>query len=66
MNNPLASRLYDNPNFYKTFKKDLEHAQFSVIIESPFITAKRMEELLPILRKLRQRSVRVTVNARGS
>ncbi len=64
MNNLLASRLYDNTNFYKMFRKDLKHAQFSVIIESPFITAKRMEELLPILRKLRQRGVRVTVNTR--
>ena len=64
MNDLLSSRLYDNKNFYKVFKKDLEHAQYSVIIESPFITIKRMEELLPILRRLRQRGVRVTVNTR--
>jgi phosphatidylserine/phosphatidylglycerophosphate/cardiolipin synthase-like enzyme len=64
MNDPLSSRLYDNTNFYKAFEKDLRHAQYSVIIESPFITAKRMEEILPILRKLRQRGVRVTVNTR--
>jgi phosphatidylserine/phosphatidylglycerophosphate/cardiolipin synthase-like enzyme len=64
MNDLLSSRLYDNTNFYKVFMKDLRHAQYSVIIESPFITAKRMDELLPILRKLRQRGVRVTVNTR--
>src|SRR2546430_17559972 len=64
MNDLLSSRLYDNRNFYKTFKKDLQRAQYSVIIESPFITSKRMEELLPVLRKLRQRGVRVTVNTR--
>lgn len=64
MNDLLSSRLYDNTNFYKVFKKDLKHAQFSVIIESPFITAKRMDELMPILRKLRQQGVRVTINTR--
>lgn len=64
LNDLLSSRLYDNRNFYKVFGKDLRHARHSVIIESPFITAKRMEELLPILRKLRQRGVRITVNTR--
>lgn len=64
MNDLLSSRLYDNANFYKAFVKDLKHAQYSVIIESPFITSKRMDELLPVLRKLRQRGVRVTVNTR--
>jgi phosphatidylserine/phosphatidylglycerophosphate/cardiolipin synthase-like enzyme len=64
MNNLLSSRLYDNRSFYKAFEKDLQHAQYSVIIGSPFITAKRMEEILPILRKLRQRGVRITVDTR--
>lgn len=64
MNDLLSSRLYDNTNFYKVFQKDLKHAQFSVIIESPFITTRRIEELMPILRKLRQRGVRITVNTR--
>lgn len=64
MNDLLSSRLYDNTNFYKVFQKDLKHAQFSVIIESPFITTRRVEELMPILRKLRQRGVRITVNTR--
>ncbi len=64
MNDLLASRLYDNKDFYKTFEKDLKHAQRSVLIESPFITAKRMDELLPLLRRLRQRGISVTVNTR--
>jgi phosphatidylserine/phosphatidylglycerophosphate/cardiolipin synthase-like enzyme len=65
MNDLLSSHLYDNKNFYKMFKKDLKHAQSSVIIDSPFITAKRMVDLMPILRKLRRRGVRVTVNTRN-
>ncbi len=65
MNDLLSSRLYDNTNFYKVFKKDLKRAQLSVVIESPFITARRMEELSPILRSLRQRGVRITINTRN-
>jgi len=64
MNDLLSSRLYDNTNFYKVFKKDLKLARYSVLIESPFITTKRMEELLPILRKLREQGVRITINTR--
>ena len=52
MNNLLSSRLFNNTDFYKTFKKDLLHARRRVIIESPFITTMRMTELLPIFAKL--------------
>lgn len=65
MNSLLSSCLYDNRNFYKTFEKDLKDAQHSVIIESPFITTKRMNELLPLFSKLRQRGVRIAVNTRN-
>ncbi len=42
MNNLLSSRLFNNTDFYKTFKKDLLHARRRVIIESPFITTMRI------------------------
>lgn len=59
MSDLFSSRLYDNRNFYKAFEKDLKNAQSSVLIESPFVTTKRMDNLLPILRKLGQTSVRI-------
>jgi phosphatidylserine/phosphatidylglycerophosphate/cardiolipin synthase-like enzyme len=65
MNSLLSSRLYDNNTFYKAFKKDLQNAQHSVLIESPFITTKRMNVLLPILRVLRKQGVRIVVNTRN-
>lgn len=65
MNNLLSSRLYNNTDFYKIFKKDLQHAHSGVIIESPFITTKRMNELLPLFSKLRQRGVRIVINTRN-
>lgn len=65
MNSLLTSRLYNNTDFYRAFKKDLEHAQQTVLIESPFITARRMNELLPVFHKLRRRGVRIVVNTRN-
>ena len=61
MNN---SELFDSDSFYKAFERDLRSAKHSVIIESPFITSRRMEYLLPILIKLRRNGVRVVVNTR--
>lgn len=65
MNSLLSSHLYDNNTFYKAFKKDLQNALHSVLIESPFITTKRMNVVLPIFRVLRQRGVRIVVNTRN-
>ena len=65
MNDLLSSSLYDNKTFYHAFATDLRNAKRSVIIESPFITTRRMNDLLPILRKLRSNSVRVIVNTRN-
>jgi len=58
------SRLFDQDTFYKTFLRDLHYCRDEVIIESPFITRKRVVEILPVLRKLKRRSVRVVINTR--
>lgn len=65
MNNLLTSRLYDNKNFYKAFEKDLKNARASILIESPFITTRRMRELHPKLSKLRHRGVNIVINTRN-
>lgn len=57
-------RMYDQESFYKAFEKDLLLAQTEVIIESPFITIKRINALLPIFTKLRNRGVSITINTR--
>lgn len=62
MNN---SALFDNNTFYKAFERDLRRARQSVIIESPFITRRRMEHLLPLLTKLRRKGVSIVVNTRN-
>ena len=58
-------RMYDEQSFYRAFQKDLYLAGRSVIIESPFITLRRIDELLPVFTKLRRKGVAVTVNTRN-
>ena len=58
------SSLYDQNTFYGQFERDLRRARHEVIIESPFITTRRMAALLPTLAKLRLRGVMVIINTK--
>lgn len=62
---PSGTQMYDEQSFYRAFQKDLYSARKSVIIESPFITLRRIDELLPALTKLRRKGVAVTINTRN-
>lgn len=59
-----TSILYDETTFYKQFTQDLSVAQEEVIIESPFISSKRMNGLRPVFERLIQRGVKVFVFTR--
>jgi phosphatidylserine/phosphatidylglycerophosphate/cardiolipin synthase-like enzyme len=59
-----SSRLFSNETFYKSFTRDLHCAKQRVYIESPFITKRRINTLLPVLSNLRQRGIEVVVNTR--
>jgi len=61
----ISSSLYDQNTFYEIFLKDIKRCQRELIIESPFITQKRMIVLLPVLERLRKRGVCVLINTRG-
>lgn len=58
------SRLYDSQTFYSAFERDLTMCRSELLIESPFITTRRLEVLAPTLRKLAYRGVGVTVNTK--
>lgn len=60
----IGSKLFNDSNFYPTFQKDLQKCQSELIIESPFITQRRLSTLLPTLQKLKSKGVRVIVNTR--
>ena len=60
----LDSQLFNEETFYPSFLKDLENCLGEVIIESPFITNRRINLMLPVLEKLKSRKVRVVINTR--
>lgn len=62
--NIAGSKLYDQKDFYNSFVRDLERARTLVVIESPFMTQKRINMLLPALERLRLRGVTVIVNTK--
>src|SRR5260221_529910 len=65
LQNPLVtSKLFDEKNFYNTFVRDLERAKQEVIVESPYITTKRMNILFPIFSKLVKKGVKVYIITR--
>lgn len=60
----LDSQIYDQNGFYDVFIKDLKRAQKEIIIESPFISSKRLGKLIPILQMAVNRGVRVIINTK--
>ena len=63
--NPFpSSRLYDEKTFYQAFLRDLEGCRSEVIIESPYITSKRAEMLIPIFENLLTKGVKIYVMTR--
>ena len=58
------SILYNELTFYNQFIKDLLKAKEEVIIESPYLTTKRLKILIPIFTKLKKRNVRVFIITR--
>ncbi len=59
-----ASILYDEKTFYNRLIQDLLEAKEEVIIESPFITTKRLNMLKPYLEKLINRGVKIFIFTR--
>ena len=60
-----STALYDQNTFYAALDRDLSRCQSELVIESPFITASRMNVLLPIFEKMRRRNVRIIINTRN-
>lgn len=64
-NDLLESRLYDEQSFYKAFLTDFKHAKKEVLIESPFMTVKRAEEISPLCKKLIRKGVKIKIFTRN-
>jgi hypothetical protein len=57
----LTSALFDQSTFYPAFSRDLRSCRSELIIESPFLTRKRVSSLRPELKRLVNRKVRVVI-----
>jgi phosphatidylserine/phosphatidylglycerophosphate/cardiolipin synthase-like enzyme len=64
VNDQFSSTLRDQTTFYPSFQHDLKNCNSELIIESPFITTSRINELLPLIRKLSKRGVKIYINTR--
>lgn len=60
-----TSILYNEYTFYNQFVKDLLEAKEEVIIESPYITKKRLHMLKPTFKKLVRKGVQVFIFTRS-
>ena len=60
-----TSGLYNQNTFDTQFLKDIARAHSSLVIESPFIRLSRVEQLIPVIIKLRRRGVSVIINTRS-
>jgi hypothetical protein len=60
----IASQLYNEQTFYRAFERDLACCRNEAMIESPFLTTRRIQMLLPTLRRMITRGVRVIINTK--
>lgn len=54
-----STALYDQNTFYEALGRDLWRCQSELVIESPFITASRINVLLPIFEKMCRRNISI-------
>lgn len=55
----FKSKLFNQNDFYEQFFQDLKNCKQEVIIESPYITSSRMEQLYPPLNDLLIHKVKI-------
>lgn len=60
-----ASKLYDENSFYPALVKDIKKCRSELIIESAYMTSRRVHCLLPHLKELKKNRVRVVINTRN-
>jgi phosphatidylserine/phosphatidylglycerophosphate/cardiolipin synthase-like enzyme len=56
--------IFDKGNFFPVYLKDIKNASTSVTIVSPFLSKKRMLQMMAYFRSILEKQVRVTVMTR--
>jgi HKD family nuclease len=60
-----SSKLYDENTFYDAFAKDIRDSSRSVVIESPFLTERRVQQFVKLLNKKSRSGVKITIYTRN-
>lgn len=60
-----ASKLHDENSFYPALVKDIKKCRSELIIESAYMTTRRVHYLLPHLKVLKKNRVRIVINTRN-
>jgi hypothetical protein len=60
-----VSKLYDENSFYPALLKDIRRCRSELIIESAYMTTKRVHYLLPHFKELKRNRVRIVINTRN-
>lgn len=57
----VMAQVFHHKNFYANFDRDLRRARFLVKIQSPFMTTRRVDMLMPVLKSCIEKKVKVCV-----
>lgn len=60
----LTSNLFNEKTFHKSFYRDLRRARRSILIESPYLTERRVAYYAPLFKELTKNKVKIRVNTR--
>lgn len=60
----LSSQLYDENTFYHKFRQDLLESKKEVIIESPYITTRRMKGFRSVFNKILRKGIEIYIFTR--
>ncbi len=61
---PDNSDLFDSNTFYPRLLKNLKKANCELIIESPYLTTKRLDYLFPTIQILKNKRIKIIINTK--
>ena len=61
---PDNSDLFDSNTFYPRLLKDIKKTNCELIIESPYLTTKRLDYIFPTLKVLKTKRIKIVINTK--
>ena len=61
----LNSKLHDENSFYDAFARDVSNAKHSVLVESPYLTERRVRQFSKLLKRRTMDGINITIYTRN-